>query len=134
MCLRIDHTSTKNFKRRHKENKKIVVWKYVIYEDGRFKSQYRRTRVKAGELVANSNSRYNSLSTIHGAAIHCWRNKFEAKKLKTCVANVYLLKCWAWTDDFIAAGLKRDIAFKKIYIPQSELDRVKAEIRKGKQA
>lgn len=129
MCLFIDDTLTQAFKKRHKTNKKITVYKMVMkdYSYSSLITPYTATIISPGFFKADT-PKYTILSVISGGAIHCYRQKKYAERQASQRYRHFVLKCWAYTNDVL--GLNSDeIAFKKIFIPFNEIKAVYKKLR-----
>lgn len=132
MCLYASAAETKKF-RKEKGRKTVDVYKIVELKTSvggvvSVRSPIRMTRIKAGEFASTvtkvkipANGRFLIQKGIHGfstkqAALRNWMFCYDEK----------LIKCKAKASDLIgkAGGY---LAFRKITIPQEELDRVKKE-------
>lgn len=130
MCLYIDEKSTAAFKRRHKKNKKIKVYKIlvthtiknsVLKKKSEARTPFRNTKVMFPWLKAKGNPNI-FWGELRGGAIHCFRKKKDA--LDFCDVNERVFMCEAYTKDFIAC-CEDTIAFTKIYIPKIQFTRIK---------
>jgi len=126
MCLTINKEATRKFKTRKNVNPKVTVYKMLkyVYSIRSFEKElvtpFQRQKIKAGWLEAigepEIKPNWHDEDAIHGGAIHVFQ-----KKREVLTPNL-LVKCWAYRKDLVAVGCDGDLAFKKIYIPQKELD------------
>jgi len=120
MCLIINKSATARYKSRHKNKKRVYVYKEIVYcDDDKFYTPYQSAVVYDGFFKANKVSKdyHKNTPCIYGGAIHCYRKP-----------NKLYAKCWAYMSDFIAVGYHNHICFKKIFIPKSELKRLRGLI------
>lgn len=137
MCLEVNKNKTNKFKQVGK--RKITVYKavkeeyrttadkykFTVYDDiiG-LKTPFKSQKVEAGWLKAETKAKIvlKETNQISCGAIHCMlepksNSRWRLQKYK-------FLKCVAYAEDFIAYGNDGDVAFKKIYIPLEEYERV----------
>lgn len=93
---------------------------------------YQFSKVVAGWLKPERKYTFENPETIHGGAIHAYlTDRLVTPDLKSpelyfgdyLVSKIYPLKCWATNEDIIKVGNREDIALKRLYIPQREIDK-----------
>lgn len=85
---------------------------------------YQRTLVLAGWLVANG--RVAGRKRVGAGAIHAYTTLKLAKSRRRGT----VIKCEAFPGDFIAWGIRGDVAYKRILVDKQELRRVIANERR----
>jgi len=140
MCL---YTSDKNkelFLKRHKNKKKVVVWKILDCLNNSFATPYMGIKIEqAGWFKATGKP---SKRCVREGGIHIYTTRQEARKLKQSLSpkndnddkqklydtsgNIYtillkVVRCEALLKDLIAVGKDGDACFSKIWIPKKEL-------------
>lgn len=126
MCLKVDLDQKVN-------KRKTTVYKRVIYIGGGiFQTPYQYKNIKGGwfkteEPHIKSKDVYDR-QLIHGGAIHAYAKHSDAKERVNFLGG-FLLKCKVNPKDFIAYGTNKDIAYSKIFIPKSELDKVRKQAK-----
>jgi hypothetical protein len=107
------------------------VWKLVIKHSLTIKTPFTETLVndgwfKADQLDFQPGHKFEEEAEITHA-IHCYEDINTAIKQNHYLINCSEIKCYALKKDFIAAGKQDDLVFSKIWIPTSELERIKNE-------
>ena len=116
MCLKV-------INRKIPKNKKYIYKRVYIYNN-KVKTIWQDTIVKPGWFRSKKSKKDNLLyNIIYGGVIHAYTNLKKAKNIKSF--NEFIIKCIGYPKDFIANGENQEIAYTKIFVPKSEIDRIK---------
>lgn len=120
MCLAINTDNTNRFKNRYKNTPKtkIKIQKLVRIDLDGVCSPFYNTDIEGGWLKP-AKTFYDS-KYVEGGAIHCYSIKYKALPEH----NQAILNCWAYAEDFIGQNASEHMAFKKIWVPIEEIERV----------
>lgn len=140
MCLGRSGYEEAVFKKKYKNKRKLVVWKMVYVEDGEVKAPYRHIRMNSGwyksnlTLIERVNLLYKFQEYPHYGSsiykgIHVYRTRKEARSMTASYTGRKFVRCEVLVRDVIGVNANQ-IAATKIWIPKSEMDRV----RKSKKA
>ncbi len=122
MCLIIIPEKTQRYRKKYKPTDKIVIYKKVDVQRGfnpnkiYCRSFYQRIKYHGGWMKAD---RITVCDGMVYNSIHAYLRKRKNKGMRY---NSYILKCWAYAKDLVAVG-EYGIAFSKIWVPKSEIDR-----------
>ena len=145
MCLIIDGRETGKFRQYYELQPSAIsdfikIKKVVAIRDT-IKAPFRDTIIQSGILEAKIDeySSFTKREEIQDGAIHCLMPHIVNRKNCPFVMNnnEYIIDVTASIDDFIAIGSMSTyepstcICFKKINIPESELNRIKDLYQKG---
>jgi len=124
MCL---YTSDKNkelFLKRHKNKKKVVVWKILDCLNNSFATPYMGIKIEqAGWFKATGKP---SKKCVEEGGIHVFTTRLRAKLEAILFSGpsfykMKIFRCEALLKDLIAVGDNQDACFSKIWIPKKEL-------------
>ena len=131
MCLHISKIETKKFAKKHKDDKKVRVFKVVAVKSYGCVSPCWHTEIKGGWYVSDRHKNDNKLTNWElrdraiNEGIHVFTSLSAAKRWST--AGEAVLECEAYMKDFIARGIGAQAVFMKIWIPAKEIRRVVKE-------
>ncbi len=133
MCLNVDFDKTEQFKKRNRNKREVVVWKYLkIMTSYGYKSNvngkeihylaspFQLTVVNAGWYKAEGESYRLGFGRVY-EGIHAFTTRKQARKESVWHHNSVVIRCEALMKDLIAVGTKNDIVFSKIWIPKEQL-------------
>jgi len=127
MCLIVSEHKTIAFRDKIKDKKSVYVYKLLRRNTEYLYTPYRYKIVTSGWFRAYPrNFDFTPMckregSSITDGAIHCYVDMKTA--LKNMDPDMIVVKCFAYTEDFIAMGLNNDVCFRKISISKSEYKR-----------